>query len=428
MGLTVAMRIFSIQHDRQGLSEVERVSGHITDITERLQTFPEINGAVVLSTCNRVEVLLETGADVPNHCLRTVLNEHFDTPPAWDLFLGEAALEHVFRVAAGLDSMVVGEREIAGQLRRALTEAQAEGRTSLSLSIAVEEALKTSRRIARETNLEGAGRSVVNTGLDLIALPHWASARVAIIGTGSYAGAVVAALRARGANDLRVFSASGRGATFAESHHTDHAATLAEALDGVDLVVTCRGLGSPSITVADVTPGMRLLDLSLQRDVETRVGSIPGVVLVDLATIQSAVEPGYADDAQRAETLVRAGVASTMAKLRARVVDPAVVSLRDTVLAMVDDEVTRLPQRPLTQEDAALALRRLATRLLHIPSTRAKQAAELGRTDEYLSAMAELYGIGEHPGVDPDALETAHCPVTNMKVCDLDSTPNQEAM
>ncbi|HJE50860.1 MAG TPA: glutamyl-tRNA reductase [Tessaracoccus flavescens] len=424
------MRIFSIQHDRQGLSEVKRVSGQVSGIADRLRSLPSVNGTVVLNTCNRVEVLLETDAEVPNHCLRAALNEHFDTPPAWDLFLGEAALEHVFRVASGLDSMVVGEREIAGQLRRALTDAQDAGHTSLPLSIAVDEALKTSRRIARETSLEGAGRSVVSEGLNLIDLDDWASARVTIIGTGSYAGAVVAALRARAVGDIRVFSASGRGADFADSHRTAHVTMLAEALDGADLVVTCRGLGTPTITVEHARPGMRLLDLSLQPDVAPEVAALPGVTLVDLATIQSAVEPAYAHDANRAESLVRSGVSSTMAKLRARVVDPAVVSLRDTVLAMVDDEMDRLPQRQLTTEDAALALRRLATRLLHIPSSRARVAAEQGRTDAYLSAMAELYGIGEHPDVNPDSLETEHCPVTHMAVCDLDSTitPHQEAM
>ncbi|MFD0867268.1 glutamyl-tRNA reductase, partial [Tessaracoccus lubricantis] len=185
------MRVFSIQHNRQGLSEVERIAADIDGVVDRLRNVPEITGAVVLSTCNRVEVVLDTtGEAAPGH-LRAALNEHFDTPPAWDLYLGEAALGHVFRVAAGLDSMVVGEREIAGQLRRALMDAQDLGHTSLPLNIAVEEALKTSRRIARETSLEGAGRSVVSAGLDLIDLPDWSSARVLIVGTGSYAGAVV---------------------------------------------------------------------------------------------------------------------------------------------------------------------------------------------------------------------------------------------
>ncbi len=424
----MTLRIFSIQHDRQGLSEVERISARLDGVAGQLHAYDGVTGTVVLSTCNRVEILLDTEGEVPNACLRSALNESFDTPPAWDLFLGEAALGHVFRVASGLDSMVVGEREIAGQLRRALSEAQDEGRTSLPLKIAVDEALKTSRRVARETKLEGAGRSVVSAGLQLVDHPDWPSAKALIIGTGSYAGAVVAALRTRGVTDIAVHSASGRGADFAASHTTRYVESVAEGLAGADLVVTCRGLGSHVVTPADVLRPATYLDLSLKRDVDPEIARIPGIRVVDLATIQEAGGGEIAEDTQRAKTIVNEGIAEALTKLRARVVDPAVVGLRESVMGLVDDEVARLPQRPLTHDDAALALRRLATRLLHIPSTRAKLAAEQGRTDEYLHAMAELYGIGDDE-INPNQLEEQTCPVTNLKVCDLERLPSvQEAM
>lgn len=422
----MTMRVFSISHHRQGLSEVERTSTTASDIAADLFEHPGVEGVMVLSTCNRVEVILDTDDTVTTHRLRGALAAHYEEAPAWDVFLGEVALKHVFRVAAGLDSMVVGEREIAGQLRRCLTDAQAAGHTSLPLYIAVDEALKTSRRIARETSLEGAGRSVVGVGLDHVGIDDWASTRALIVGTGSYAGAVVAALRGRGVQSLQVHSSSGRAAEFAASHSCEHAEELCEALREADLVVTCRGLGRPVIGPAEVQGPARFLDLSLHRDVAEEVRSLPGVRLVDLATIQSAVGPAYAADTRRAEALVELGVSQTLTKLRSRVVDPAVVGLRETVMAMVADEIGRLPQRQLSHDDAALALRRLATRLLHVPSAKARAAAEHGRTHEYLHAMQELYGIG--PDVDPDDLETERCPVTHLKVCDLDSSQSQEAM
>lgn len=419
------MRIFSIQHDRHGLAEVERISASADGLAGRLLTVDGVTGAVVLSTCNRVEVLLDTEGDLPNTTLRSELNANLDTPPAWDLFLGEAALGHVFRVAAGLDSMVVGEREIAGQLRRALTEAQAVGHTSLPLTIAIDEALKTSRRVARETALEGAGRSVVSAGLDLINPP--AEAAVLVVGTGSYAGAVVSALRHRGIADIAVHSSSGRGATFAASHDISHAESLSGAVAAADLVVTCRGLGRPVIGPDDVTGRASFLDLSLKRDVDPAVGQLPDTTVVDLADIHDSLGSGIAEDTRRAQAIVNEGIAEALTKLRARVVDPAVVGLRESVMALVDDEVARLPHRALTHDDAALALRRLATRLLHIPSTRAKLAAERGRTDEYLHAMAELYGIGDDR-LDATKLEEQSCPVTNLKVCDLEGPRAREAM
>ena len=415
------MRVFSIQHDRQGLTEVARVSEHIDGVAEALLSYQGVAGAVVLSTCNRVEVILDTVADVPNSCLRSVLNRGYDTAPAWDLYLGGAALGHLFRVAAGLDSMVVGEREIAGQLKRALRASQEAGQVSLPLTIAIEEALKTSRRIANQTTLEGTGRSVVGTGLDLIGAIDWPRLRALIVGTGSYAGAVVASLRQRGVTDITVHSSSGRAATFAAGHDIDHVTHLADGLAKADLVITCRGQGAFAITSADVRRPHTFLDLSLKRDVAPDVAILDGVRVIDLATIQEHVGEHIAEDARAAKSLVNAGISGAMTKLRARVVDPVVVGLRESVMDMVADEVARLPHRDLTHEDAALALRRLATRLLHVPSARAHQAAEEGRTDAYLTAMAELYGIRQGDMIDADKLEEQTCPVTNLKVCDLET-------
>ncbi|NHB83842.1 hypothetical protein G7085_01760 [Tessaracoccus sp. HDW20] len=97
----------------------------------------------------------------------------------------------------------------------------------------------------------------------------------------------------------------------------------------------------------------------------------------------------------RARSIVNEGISEALTRLRARAVGPAVVGLREKVLFLVDEEVARLPQRTLTSDDAAAALRRLATRLLHVPSTRARLAAEQDRTEAYLEAMAELFGIGQ---------------------------------
>ncbi len=188
--------VFSIQHDRHGLPEVERASIALVDAQAWLSSAPQVRGAVVLRTCNRVEVMFDS--DRPHNELRSLVNQHFDVPPMWQTFLGEKALVHLFRVASGLDSMVIGEREIAGQLKRALQDAKAGGHTSLLLTIVIEEALRTSRKVANHTGLEAAGRSVVSVGLDRLHIDDWESERVLLVGTGSYAGAVIAALRARG--------------------------------------------------------------------------------------------------------------------------------------------------------------------------------------------------------------------------------------
>lgn len=427
------LRIFSIHHDRQGLDTVQRASENASRLAEELRRAPDVNGVVVLATCNRVELLLDAPR-LPTAHLRLRVARIADAPTSWEVLEAEEALTHLFRVAAGLESMVVGEREIAGQLRRALNDAQDSGQSSPSLTLCVDEALRTSRRIARETSLHGAGRSVVSEGLDLLGSRDWASTRVLVVGTGSFAGAVVSAVRARGARDLSVHSTSGRGQLFAESHQMACTDDLPGSLHRADVVVTCRGTGGHTIT-ADMLACPRpvaVLDLSLSRDVAPEVAELPHVTSVDLARIQRDVAPRWNDDTDRAAALVAEGVSGVLARNRSRGVDPAVVELRESVLELVSDEVARLPQgRPLDRDECAHALRRLATRLLHTPSMRAREAAEAGRAEEYLSALHEVYGITtvrSPDEINPDDLESQHCPVTGLSVGDLDPQPRLEAL
>ncbi len=172
-------------------------------------------------------------------------------------------------------------------------------------------------------------------------------------------------------------------------------------------------------------------------------------MLLDLPTIQRHVPDASRREVGRARSLVDEGVRDLVTRLKGREMDPVVVALRDTVNAMVADEVDRLPQgRPVTGEEAAHALRRLAARLVHVPSVRARQAANEGRTDEYLTALSELWGIEpqlrpvlsnfeveptsvEHEVdavVPPDTLDCDTCPITGLRLSDLGARPRLEAM
>lgn len=510
MGDTVGLHLYSIHHDDHGLEAVERVAQAVPGLGRRLvDDHAGIRGAVVLSTCNRVEIYLDTDGD---HDAATVAGQvraalaaglpdggagagstggagaGGGATASWHRLPLRArhaseVLWHLFGVGAGLDSMVVGEREIAGQLRRALRAAHADGTATYLLTESIEQALRTSRRVAHLTNLASTGRSVVSVGLDLLAR-DWCHARVLLLGTGAYAGAVVADLRSRGCASIRVHSESGRAAAFASGHGVAVAGSLGAELADADVVVTCRGMGSPILFEGQVALAVEarqgrpldVVDLALARDVEPGVGRLEGVRLLDLPTIQRHVPDASAREVSRAQDLVAAGVHDLMATLKGRQMDPAVVALRDTVASMVEDEVGRLPQgRPVTGEEAAHALRRLAARLIHVPSVRARKAAEEGRHDVYLAALAELYGIeaevsplGEVPalnrnlelgspprpapevhagvtatlglgdaaahegldpeGLEPDTLAGDACPVTGLTLTDLGEPRRKEAM
>lgn len=455
------LRLFSVHHADHGLAAVQRVSEAVPGLARRLVAAPEVDGAVVLATCNRVELYLDVAGEADEARLADHVGAALRAglPDADDLAdlrpgsrSGGEALCHLFEVGAGLDSMVVGEREVAGQLRRALRDAQDDGTASHLLTDVVERALRTARRVASTTELSARGRSVVTVALDLLGV-EWSSARVLLIGTGSYAGAVVADLVGRGCAEIAVQSSSGRAEAFAAPRPgvRPWAGTLVDALAWGDVVVATRGAGVPAVTARDVAaalPGragrpLRVVDLAVTRDVEPDVGSLPGVALLDLSTVQRHVPDACAREVQRARAIVDSGVEEVVARLRARIMDPAVVALRDSVTGMVDDEVARLPVgRPVTRDEAAHALRRLAARLVHVPSVRARKAAEEGRAEEYLAALDEVYGIrpavpllpnleiarAADAWVPPDSLDDDECPVTGLGLDDLGGHRRREAM
>ncbi|MFE5338223.1 glutamyl-tRNA reductase [Isoptericola sp. NPDC056573] len=375
-----------------------------------------VQGAVVISTCNRFELYLDVDAplqgDAVRHTTRHVAalvaaGSGVSEEVAADSFTvrtGPEVTSHLFTVAAGLDSMVVGEREIAGQVKRALSEARTDGTTSKTLELLFQTASRTSKRVGTRTELGAAGRSVVSLGLDLAGrdvvpgsagrdVPggradqdgSWRGVRTVLIGTGSYAGASVAALRARGCDDVRVYSRSGRAEAFAAGHDVVAAPDLVEALADADLVVSCSGARGrrPSGGVADGQAEASLeyvldaaavvrsreraaaaagdepeprplvvLDLALHRDVDPRVADVEGVLLYDLGTLKAHAPATAADVVDRARRIVDDAAAGFEETRLGRAADAAVVALFDAAEVEVRREVDAAVDR-LTTELAA---------------------------------------------------------------------------
>lgn len=428
----VGLHLYSVHHRVHGLAGVERVTPAVDGLAQRaVNSALPIRGALTLATCNRVELLLdveETAAPLNWSELDTYVEAELTrheqgrggeraSVHATAHHLADA-VTHLFDVAAGLDSMVVGEREISGQLRRALTVAGRQGTASSLIHRTVQAALRTSRKVAHLTGLASAGRSVVGVGLNVAQefLPPLASCRVLLIGTGSYAGASVAGLHERGAMNIAVHSSSGRAQQFAAGHDLTAIApdALIEELAAADLVVSCRGLGSPVLTVADMraalalrgdgsrgggTRDVVLLDLALTRDVEVGVGKLPGVRLIDLHDVRRAVPDVGFDQVARAIDLVRDGTAELARDLDQRRLDPAIVAVRSLISDAVDDEIARLPADGEISRAAAIqSLRRLAARMAHIPTARAHDAAVAGRAEEYVDALNAVLGIDAELG------------------------------
>lgn len=408
----VALLSCAASHHDLELSALERLSTDWAGVgPELVAAAGPVRGAVVLATCNRFELYLDVDderlAEACTAAAEAVAARSGLTPATVRGHLrhrteAEAA-QHLFAVAAGLDSMVVGEREIAGQVRRALTHARREGTTTSVLEQLFQQASRVSRAVEGATGLGGTGRSVVGVALDLAAetLPRhvhdgaaaadehvdWSGLRVVLVGTGSYAGASLAALRSRGCRDVRVWSASGRAPAFAAARgaHVADPDLLSE-LAHAHLVVACSGTGGPVLhgsalaavrAAAGNAEPLTVVDLALRHDVDPSVGALPQVHLVSLHSVAEHAPAGSVAVTEATE-MVAAAAAEFVAERRVRAWDPAVVAERTRVLTATDD----------TQ-----AARRRARAALHGPTVRAREAARRGDVDAYRQALAELAAV-----------------------------------
>ncbi|WP_243106859.1 glutamyl-tRNA reductase [Actinomyces lilanjuaniae] len=369
---------------------------------------------------------------------------------AWASWEGAQAYRELFATASGLESMVVGERQIAGQVRRALGEAEREGTLSPDLVRVVEHALVVSRRVAAETSVVGRGRSLAAVGVDLVAqeLPPLSRCRVLLAGTGSYAGATVSVLRERGAADVTVYSASHRAQSFAQGHglraldptgsrrHWPRWTWSSPVAVGVPRAHPRPGgaCHRPAAAEGGGNRPLTLLDLSLVRDVERGVEELPGVVYTGLERIQSAVPEAGTEDLAAARAIVAQETEAFERFLRGRRMDGLITGLRSQVNDMVAQEAARLRPVPaagrrsvaggtgsrggaggegvgmadggaepsrrddedgealVTVAEAQQALRRLAARLLHHPTVAARRAGQDGREEDFRVALETVLG------------------------------------
>jgi glutamyl-tRNA reductase len=300
-------------------------------------------------------------------------------------------------VSSGLESVVVGEDEISGQVQRALRAARDENTTSSALERAFQRAAHTSRTVRQATDLGGAGRSMVRLALDLASsrVADWGDIKVLVIGTGRYAATSIAALRARGARDIRVFSATGRAETFATRYgvHPEH--VLHEAIREADIVLTCTA--KYTVNSSDIPDSARrlIIDLGLPRNVDPGVGTLPGVELLDLELL--AMHAPLVELGADAHELVATAATEFAAEVDAA---PGIVALRSYVLDALEAELARLRAHDssgLVDGRTEAALRHLAGVLVHTPSVRARQLAAEGRTAEFEAGLAAVYGLEPGP-------------------------------
>jgi glutamyl-tRNA reductase len=414
-----------LSHRSADLRVLERATvpaDEVAKILDELLRRDNIVEVTMVTTCNRVEVYAVVEAFHGGLAdIVAVLGRHsgLDATELYEhlyVHYAAAAVEHLFGVVAGLDSMVVGEAQILGQVRNAYGTAQAAGTVGRTLHELVQRALRVGKRVHSETGLDRAGGSVVSEALadaDRL-LGGLAGRRALIVGAGSMGGLAAAALRRAGIGEIVVANRTeSAGARLAELQREQGVPAsvvglgdLAGHLAAADVVVSCTGASGTVIdagTVGQAVIGRErplvVCDLGLPRDVDAAAADLPHVTIVDLESLQRRLATAPSGlDTRRASEIVAEEVRGYFATQRSAEVTPTITALRRRAAEVVDTELLRLDSRlpeldSGVRDELARTVRRVVDKLLHTPTVRVKELASGPGGAEYAEALRELFQL-----------------------------------
>jgi glutamyl-tRNA reductase len=389
-----------------------------------------VHEAVIVSTCNRVEVYTAISRfhGAAGDVRRFLADLHGlalgDFAPHLYDYYEERAVQHLFAVAAGVDSMVVGEAQILGQVREAFAAAQVQRTVGPVLSALFTRAIKVGRRARSETGIGAGLASTVTVGLRVAdgQLDGLTGRRVLLVGAGGLARLAGRALREAGAGELVVANRTpANGAALARG-----LGGRAVPLDGIagelaaaDLVVAATAGSAPTVTADAVAAALArradgpaagplvVLDLGVPRDVEPGVRELPGVVLADLDALRAVLETdeGPRGEVERVRALIAEETAAFMVGRREARLVPTIRALRARAEEVRQRELAKAAVRlagldPQQRAAVEAVTRGLVNKLLHDPMVRGKTLAARPDGDLYVAALRELYGLDPRPGDD----------------------------
>jgi glutamyl-tRNA reductase len=394
----------------------------------RLLDLDAVQEGAILSTCNRVEVFAEVTTYHAGFLdLKRFLSEDREVPPEefaeplYSHYEDDVAF-HLFRVAAGLDSMVLGEPQILSQVRAAHRRAEGEGTIGPNLSALFRGAIRTGRRARAETAIGASPAAFVEAGATLAdrALHGLVGRSVVVVGAGGMASLAVKHLRQRGVGHIRVINRNlDRAKRLAERAGGDHAGldVLVSALAQADLVVSSTGAAGVMIDADSVLEAIGsdgrsgrplfMLDLAVPRDVDPAVAELDGVQLADIDDLRGVLDEQNAPAATEIER-VRAIVAEEAGRFaawrRAARFAPLIQVLRDrgdriqaAELARVAPRLSGLSER---EREAVEAMARgIVAKLLHTPIVKLRELSAPGAGDSVARAVADLFDL-EFPRKD----------------------------
>lgn len=354
------------------------IGGHVTE-------------AVLLTTCNRTDVYaavpaFHAGLQQIGEVLAAATGLRYDEfAGSLYVYHGASAVRHTFRVAAGLESMVLGEPQILGQLRDAYQRASDVDTVGKMLHELMQQALRVGKRAHAETGIDQAPRSMVSAALDHV---PGDPRRWLIVGAGAMGALARTELERRGVTDITVVNRSGSRLTLDE---------LPRLIPEADVVVSATASIAPVITKSMITAPVTIVDLALPRDVEPGVGDLPGVTLIDIEHLASSL-PQHTRELDEVDQIVEAEIVAFANWLRGAQAAPTVAALRARAEDVVAAELRRLAQRrpDLTEAqraEVAHSLQRVVKRLLHQPTVRVRQLAAEPGGETYTQLVRHLFEL-----------------------------------
>lgn len=408
-----------LSHRSAPVPVLERTSLPAADVAKVLDELvgsESISEVLVLSTCNRVEVYADVSrfhpavAEISSVLARTAGLGVAELGEYLYVHFAEAAVEHVFSVAAGLDSMVVGESQILGQLRSGYALGIEAGTVGRALHELVQTALRVGKRVHTETGIDRAGASIVSVALARAdALLHGlAGRRVVVVGAGSMGALAASSVRRLGVGEIVVVNRTAGPAERVAATVGGRAAVLADGIDlraqiaAADLLVSCTGAIGIVLDPDDIAErdGRTLViaDVALPHDVDPSVAELADVHYIDLAALRDAGAMASDAEVDAAHDIVAAQLQTYLDEQQQLAVAPTVTALRARASQVIDAEMRRLNGRlpdlaAGERAEVAGAVRRAVEKVLHAPTVRVKELAATPDGGRYAAALRALFDL-----------------------------------
>ena len=419
----MSVLVVGMSHRSAPVALLERLSMDDTVQTETATTLlkqPSLSEAMIISTCNRLEVYAVTNSfhsgveDVLSVLADVSGVEESELRTFLYVRYADAAAEHMMTVAAGLDSMVVGEQQIIGQVRASYQDAAQRGTVGPGLHSLAQSALHTGKRVHTETEIDDSGASMVTLALDeamdIMGVKDFTGKTALILGAGAMATLAATHLGKRGVDKLIVANRT-RSRAERVAEHSREAGVAAEvvdfnaragALSRVDIAISATASDEFTITEEDISGPVVLADLSLPRDIDDAVTRRDGVHLVNIEYLHQRLRDGSQKDPlsrEAAEAIVAEEVSNFSSRQRVREIGPAVAQLRKAANEVTEGELKRLRTRApdISDEDfdqVTRMVRRVVDKILHTPTVKIKELAATTGTVSVETAIEELFGLG----------------------------------